>query len=183
MNQVIAVVGMCGSGKSVVTDCIENNGWTKVYFGGVTLDALRERGLEITPENEKMVREALREEYGYAAYAVKLLPTIKQLLEKKNVVIDGLYTWSEYKYLKKDLKDKLHILCVASNRIDRYNRLSNRPVRPLSLSEAENRDIAEIENLEKGGPIAIADKYIINDSTKEELERQALAYTNSLLNI
>ena len=31
-----------------------------------------------------------------------------------------------------------------------------------------NRDIAEIENLAKGGPISLADYYILNNGTKEE---------------
>ena len=29
MNKIIAVVGMSGTGKSVVTDCLENKGWKK----------------------------------------------------------------------------------------------------------------------------------------------------------
>lgn len=170
MNKVIAVVGMCGSGKSVATDYLEANEWKKVYFGGVTLDAVKERGLEITPDNERMVREELRAKYGHAAYAIKLLPTIQDLLVNNNVVIDGLYTWSEYKYLRENLGDSLIVLCIISHRMDRYTRLNSRPVRGLSNEEAEKRDIAEIENLEKGGPISIADHYIINDSTKEHLE-------------
>lgn len=180
MNRVVAVVGMCGSGKSVATDLLVANNWEKVYFGGVTLDTLKERGMEITPDNERLVREELREKYGQAAYAVKLLPKMKELLLKGNVVADGLYSWSEYKYLQENLGDALTVLCIISDRKDRYDRLENRPVRPLSASEATGRDIAEIENLEKGGPIAIADHYIVNNGTKEDLERQVMAYLNSL---
>lgn len=180
MNQVVAIVGMCGTGKSVATDCLENNGWRKVYFGGIILEALRERGLEITPENERIVREELRAIHGNAAHALKFLPIIMQLLEEYNVVIDGLYSWSEYKYLKKELKNRLHVLCIVSDKLDRYNRLAKRPVRPLSFSEAEERDIAEIENMEKGGPIAIADKYIMNNSTERALEYNVLTYVSNL---
>ena len=36
MNKIIAVVGMCGSGKSIATEILEKEGWHKVYFGGVT---------------------------------------------------------------------------------------------------------------------------------------------------
>ena len=36
MNKLIAVVGMSGSGKSVVTEHLEKNNWTKLYFGGIT---------------------------------------------------------------------------------------------------------------------------------------------------
>lgn len=180
MNRVVAVVGMCGSGKSVATDLFVANNWEKVYFGGVTLDTLKERDMEITPDNERMIREELREKYGQAAYAVKLLPKIKELLLAGNVVADGLYSWSEYKYLQENLEGALTILCIISDRKSRYGRLENRPVRPLSAGEATGRDIAEIENLEKGGPIAIADHYIVNNGTKEDLERQVMEYICSL---
>ena len=37
MNKIIAVVGMCGSGKSIVSEYLESVGLKKVYFGGVTM--------------------------------------------------------------------------------------------------------------------------------------------------
>jgi dephospho-CoA kinase len=45
-----------------------------------------------------------------------------------------------------------------------------REIRPLTLSEAISRDISEIENIEKGGPIAFADYMVINDGTIKELK-------------
>ena len=45
MNQIVAVVGMCGSGKSVITNYLEEKGWSRVYFGGVTIDELHRRQL------------------------------------------------------------------------------------------------------------------------------------------
>ena len=42
----------------------------------------------------------------------------------------------------------------------------------LTVEEASSRDWAEIENLEKGGPIAIADYYVHNDSTIDSLHQQ-----------
>ena len=69
MNKIIVIVGMCGSGKSIATDILVNKGYEKVYFGGVTMDKLKEENLEVNPQNEKMMREKLRKEYGMAAYA------------------------------------------------------------------------------------------------------------------
>ena len=69
MNKIIAIVGMCGSGKSVASDLLVEKGYQKVYFGGVTLAKLKEKGLEVTPENEKMMREKLREDLGMGAFA------------------------------------------------------------------------------------------------------------------
>ena len=39
------------------------------------------------------------------------------------------------------------------------------------MQESAERDKTEIENLEKGGPIAIADYYIDNSGTIEELQQ------------
>ena len=80
MNKIIAIVGMCGSGKSVASEYLENNlQYKKVYFGGVTMKKLQEEGLEVNPENEKMMREKLRQDLGMGAYAKVLLSKIKEL--------------------------------------------------------------------------------------------------------
>ena len=42
----------------------------------------------------------------------------------------------------------------------------------LDFKGAELRDFAEIENLEKGGAIAIADQTIVNDSSIEKLNSE-----------
>jgi dephospho-CoA kinase len=48
-----------------------------------------------------------------------------------------------------------------------------REERPLTREESAARDKAEIENLNKGGPIAMADYTLTNESTKAFLHRQA----------
>ena len=167
MNKIIAIVGMTGSGKSVVCEHFENLGYNKVYFGGVTLDKLKEEGLDINPENEKMMRERLRKEYGMAAYAILLLPKIESLANSGNVVLDGLYSWDELVVLKEKFPN-IKTLAVITDKKLRYERLTKRIVRPLTNEEANKRDIAEIENLAKGGPISYADYFIFNNGTREE---------------
>ena len=78
MNKIIAIVGMSGSGKSVASTYLESMGYSKVYFGGVTMKKLKEEGLEVTPENEKMMRNKLREEHGM----VKKEQTCKEMIEE-----------------------------------------------------------------------------------------------------
>lgn len=168
-NKIVALVGMPGTGKSVVSDFFEKKGFAKVYFGGVTIDELGKRGLEVNEANEKKVREELRKEHGMAAYAILNIPKIEAALLAGNVVADGLYSWSEYKVLKEKFGDALEVLAVVSSRAARHERLAARPVRPLTEEESTARDYAEIENLEKGGPIANADQYVVNDGTIEDL--------------
>ena len=46
--------------------------------------------------------------------------------------------------------------------------MANRNVRPFNNEEARMRDITEIENLAKGGPIAFADYYVLNDDNLDK---------------
>ena len=168
MNKIIAIVGMCGSGKSVASEYLENTlGYKKVYFGGVTMKKLQEANLEVNPENEKMMREKLRKELGMGAYAKVLLPEIKELSKEHNVVLDGLYSWTEYKILTEEIPE-LKLISIVVDKNTRYERLAKREVRPLTNEEANHRDLSEIENIEKAPPIAYADYYIFNNGTLDE---------------
>lgn len=172
MGKVVAIVGMCGSGKSVATDVFEQElNYKKVYFGGVTMEKLNEANLEVTPENEKMIREGLRRELGMGAFAKILLPRIKELSKEENVVLDGLYSWDEYKILSDEL-DNLTMIAIVADKDIRYSRLATRDVRPLNNEQAKNRDIAEIENSAKGGPIVYADYYILNNGSLEDYKNR-----------
>lgn len=170
MGRIIAIVGMCGSGKSVACNYLENLGYKKVYFGGVTMDKLKESGLEVTPENEKMMREKLRSELGMGAYAVVLLPKIKELAQENDVVLDGLYSWDELMILNKEFE--MTSIAIIADKNLRYDRLSKREVRPFNREEAKMRDITEIENIAKAGPIAYADYYLLNNGTVEDFHKR-----------
>ncbi len=179
-GKIVAVVGMCGSGKSVATEVFTDAGFKSVYFGGVTMEELQRRGLPKSEANERAVREQLRAEHGLAAYAVLLYDRIKSYAAEGGVVLDGLYSWSEYKYLKERFGDDMSVLAIVTDRANRYSRLTSRTLRPLTNDEAKARDYAEIENLEKGGPISIADTYITNNGTADELVAALKAYIAKL---
>ncbi len=168
-HNLIAVVGMPGAGKSVVVDHLRNKGWVVVHFGAITMRELEKRGLSVNESNERTIREELRKNHGMAAFAKLSLEDIRSGLEKAPTVIDGLYSWSEYKYLRNELSKQLTLIAIFTSKHIRYERLMKREVRPLSYEEAEARDFAEIENLEKGGPIAMADYTIQNDETLAKL--------------
>jgi dephospho-CoA kinase len=171
--KVVSIVGMAGAGKSVVARVFEKGGFKKVRFGDITDEEVKKRGLELNEENERQVREQLRKEHGMAAYALLNLPQIDALLKSSNVVVDGLYSWEEYMLLKTRYGDKFSLVAVWASPSTRYKRLASRAVRPLTTAEAASRDKAEIENSHKGGPIAVADFTIINESSQEELEKEA----------
>jgi dephospho-CoA kinase len=163
---------MTGAGKSEVSRVFEENGFIRIRFGDVTDEEMRKRGLTPSEENERRVRELLRKEHGLAAYAKLNLPRIEKALKSSDVVIDGLYSWEEYTYLKARYGEDLYLVAVWSSPKTRYARLTTRSSRRLTLEEAMSRDKAEIENIAKGGPIAMADFTIINESSLDNLKRE-----------
>lgn len=172
--KIITFVGLTGAGKSAATDYVTSKGYPKVYFGGVVLDAMTEAGLEHTQENEKSFREELRKREGNDFIAKRIISQIHGLIDagQHRIVADGLYSWTEYKVLKHEFPGELHVVALVAPKKLRHHRLSIRPIRPLTQVEADQRDWAEIENIEKGGPIAIADHYIMNDGDFEKLYEQ-----------
>jgi dephospho-CoA kinase len=189
MTKIIAIVGMCGAGKSVLADELVKQGWGFVRFGQITLDQLKQQGLEINEANEKMVRENLRKEHGMAAFAKLNIPKFDQVLQEKNLVADGLYSWSEYKVLKNYYSERITIVAVYAPPKLRYQRISQRfsdqddtdlRNRNFTKEEAQARDYAEIENIEKGGPIAMADYTLTNTGSLDEFMQQILNFIKSL---
>lgn len=169
MNKLIAVVGMSGTGKSVITEYLETINYKKLYFGGITYKLMEEQGIERTPDgkSEKEFRENLRKEHGPEYYAKFLEPEIKEALKTNDVVLDGLYSWYEYKYLIERFEN-LKLICVVTDKKIRYDRVAVREDRSFDAEAIKYRDLSEIENLYKGGPIAYADYYILNNSSKDD---------------
>ncbi len=163
---------MCGSGKSEAVKFFIEHGYNKVYFGEVVMDEIKRLGLEVNEQNERSVRENLRKQHGMGAMAVKSLPKIEKLYAEGSVVIESLYSWEEYKIVKEKFGDSFKLLTIYTTKETRYKRLGERPTRPLTRIESQSRDISEIENLDKGGPIAFTDYIVLNDGSIGELNRQ-----------
>ena len=169
MNKLIAIVGMSGSVKSIATDYLEKNNWKKIYFGGITYKLMAEAGIERTPDghSEKEFRENLRKEHGPECYAKFLEPEIREALKTQNVVLDGLYSWYEYKYLIEKFSN-LQLVCIVIDKNIRYERIASRKDRAFDKEAVIYRDNSEIENLAKGGPIAYADYYLLNNGNLDK---------------
>jgi len=171
MLRLIAIVGMAGSGKSVASAFFRSKGVPVLRFGDQTDIGLKEAGFPRTEEHERAYREKIRAQLGMAAMAIKIEPRIIEAAkENQLVVLDGLYSWEEYVYLKEKFPH-IQLLCIWTSTKMRYERLSARKIRPLTAEEARARDSAEIENLHKGGPIAIADYLIVNDADEASFQR------------
>lgn len=170
--KVVAIIGMAGAGKSEVARIFEKHCFKKVRFGDITDEEIKKRQLDTNEENERHIRQQLRKEHGMAAYARLNLPKIDGSLKASDVVVDGLYSWEEYTLLKDYYNEQLTTVVVWASPATRHRRLAGRAERPLTPDEAARRDKSEIENSNKGGPIAMGDFVIVNEASLEDMERE-----------
>jgi dephospho-CoA kinase len=172
--KIVAFVGLTGSGKSAAADYIVEKGYPKVYFGGIIYAAMNEAGIEITPDSQQQFREEIRAREGKDFVVKRVIKQTNDLIAagQHRIILDGLYSWTEYKILKHEFPGELSVIAIVAPKKLRHHRLSVRTERPFTNEEANTRDWTEIENLEKGGPIAIADHYIINDGDLDNLYKQ-----------
>jgi dephospho-CoA kinase len=173
---LLAFVGMPGSGKDTCTDYMMHKyNVPVVHFGNMLYEEVYRRGLDIV-KDEKAVREDLRAKEGLAVLAKRVAAKAKEHIAegKTRIVLNGLYSWSEYKYLLQEFGDQLVCIAVTAPRAVRYQRIVNRKDarRVYTVEQIIEREIAEIENLEKGGPIARADYTLANTKTAEDLFAQ-----------
>lgn len=178
---LVAIVGMAGAGKSLAASFFKAKGIPVLRFGDEIERGVREIGRQVNEKNERWFREKIRKELGMAALAIKIESRIIDAKKTNTLVIlDGLYSWEEYVFLKQKFPELL-LLCIFAPPAVRYARLEMRKDRPLTRQEAESRDRSEIENLHKGGPIAGADYLIKNESTRESFEGELEKFYFSLV--
>lgn len=172
--QILAIVGLAGSGKSTAAEYMKEQNYPHVYFGGVVLRAMEKAGMEINAENEKIMRHKLREDFGKDVIINEIVEQINGLISagQKRIIADGLYTWTEYKLLKKNFPGQVKVIALVPHKEIRHKRISNRKNRAFSQQEIIDRDYNEIELLEKGGPIAMADYFIVNKGSEIQTRRK-----------
>lgn len=174
--RIIAIVGMPGSGKGTTVSHLEKTyRLPNIYFGGMVYDEIRKRGLDIVLD-ERAVREDMRAQEGSAVLAKRAATKARELIARgaPAVILDGLYSWTEDRYLRQTFGDEIITVAIVNPKHVRYERVVARKDahRPYTLEQIKLRDIEEIENIEKGGPIAFADYYLANAKNMDELIAQ-----------
>lgn len=167
---IVAIVGLSGAGKTEAARYFKNKGLPVIAFGQIINEYVDEHKLKHTEEIHKKIREDIRKKYGMAALAVINGKKISETLEKNPiVVIDGLYSWEEYIYLKKKFpRVKIYLLAIYADKEIRYKRAAKRRYR--SELYGEQRDMNELIGTNKGPAIAFADFLIKNNFSKEDLQ-------------
>ncbi|MGH7195866.1 MAG: AAA family ATPase [Candidatus Saccharimonadales bacterium] len=179
--KIIAFVGMPGTGKDTCANYLsEKYGWPVVHFGNMVYDEVKRRGLN-NVKDEIFVREDMRKQEGLDVLAKQAARKAEKFASNGQhvIIFDGLYSWSEYKYLEQTFGENLIVIALAAPKKLRRQRVLDRQDghRKYTIDELIKREVAEIENIEKGGPIAYADYTIVNVGSPEQM----LAKLNSIL--
>ncbi len=168
---VIGLVGMPGSGKSVVVETAQAQGYEVVVMGDVVREETRKRGLELNPKNIGVVMLDMRKTGGAGVIAEKCVPTIKAM-ESKKIIVDGLRSLDEANVFKTHFSSFTLVAAHASSdtRFSRLNR-RRRADDPDGWEVFRERDMREL-GVGLGNAIAMAEYMIINENEKRKVKAE-----------
>jgi adenylate kinase len=166
---LLAIVGMPGSGKTEAGKFFKEKKLNVISFSDAINKYIDEHKLGHTEEVHSKLRREFREKHGREALALLNKEKLKDALAENNiVVIEGMRSWEEYLYLKKEFpKVKVVILAMYADKKLRYKRISSRKYRANLFGE--ERDINELIETNMGPTIAFADFLVKNNFSLEEL--------------
>lgn len=172
--KIIAFVGLSVTGRSAAAAYLGERGIPKVSFGDIVKKAVEDAGLDLNSENEIAIREKLRNDPSGDIVATEIIKQLDQLIDagQHKIVIDGLGSWDTYKRLKHEFPGCITVVSLSAPRHIRYRRAAQRKEHPLTEQDVNERDYDEIETMNKGGVIAIADYPLSDYGSFEQLHLQ-----------
>lgn len=169
--KIISFVGLAGAGKTTATEYMTAKHIPKVSFGDIIRQSMQRAAIDPSETNERSFITHLLAQ-GHAQFIEQhTLPHFRSLIEagQRRIVTDGSSSLEEYRALMASFPGSVTTVALVSPKHLRYQRVEKRADHPLTRTEAIARDIAEAEYEDKAAPIALADHYLINDSTKDAL--------------
>ena len=138
--------------------------------GDIIRSEARKRRLKFTRENLGQLMLKIRKEEGMGAVAKRLIPMV-QKAEAQFVVYEGARSVEEIDELRP--KFKVITIAIHASRKARFQRLqrrgrSDRPRSWADFNERDNRELA----VGIGKLIALADRTVENEDTKDDLRRR-----------
>ena len=161
---IIGIIGMPGSGKSVVDAVAKNLGFSIVIMGDIIREEVVKQGLPPTSENMGKMMLQLRKEEGQAAVAKKCIPTIKNA-SSQEIIVDGIRSLAEVRLFRKTFPN-FKLLSIHSSPHTRFHRLFNRRRSddPLDWKLFSERDSKELQ-VGIGQVMVMADYVIQNEDS------------------
>jgi dephospho-CoA kinase len=179
---VIATVGLPGSGKGEAAAVAEESGVPTVTMGDVIRSECRDRGLDPAAHHGEVAR-ALREENGPGAIAERSLPEIRDALgDAGRVLVDGVRSDVEVERFREAFGEEFALVSVEAPFEVRRDRLADRGRDRTdedgeSLRERDRRELG----FGMGEAMAMADVRIDNtDSLEAFRERVETLLTDGI---
>ncbi len=176
---LVAVTGLPGSGKSLVSKVIAGELGATIYsMGDIVRREVARRGLEMTVANVERVASELRAIYGRSAVADLLVNEIRG--SKGPIVVDGLRSLDEAESFRRAGWNVVIVAVFAPRKL-RAERLKLRG----RIGESSEEDLALRDEANIGFGVAeamaLADYMIVNDGSIEEVERSAAIVAREIM--
>ena len=167
---VIVIVGMPGAGKSLASSVAGNHGIPVFVSGDIIRSEAEKRKLSPTRQNLGRLMLEIRKKEGMAAVAKRLAPMI-DTIDQAMFVYEGARNVEEIQELNK--KYNVFTIAIHASPHSRFERLlkRGRSDRPRTWTDFVERDDREL-NVGVGKVIAIADRVIENEDSKNDLKRR-----------
>jgi dephospho-CoA kinase len=182
VKTAVIFCGMPGSGKSIGATVAKDLGIPIFVMGDVVREEVTKRQLPHTPQSLGQMMLELREQFGPAIIAQRIVDKL-QKISHSYVVIDGARSEAEIEEFKKAFS-QVFIVAVHASPSIRFQRLSQRGREDDAITQEEfhERDNRELD-IGIGRLIAQADIMIINEGQYEKLKskiHQVLVQTFNL---
>ena len=180
---IVGVTGPIASGKSVLAEMLVDKGFIRLTLSEEVRDEARKRNLAIERTNLQNLGNEMRQKYGNGYWAERLIAKVKP---GKNYVIEGIRNPGEVESLRK-LRN--FVLIGVTAPIDQrlhWIMGRNKDSDPKSLNairaiDARDRGVGEGESGQHTDAcFELADSYIHNNSTFEDLREKASELVNEL---
>lgn len=170
-RRLILVVGMPGSGKTLVTRIAEKLNIKTYVMGDIVREEATRRGLPHTPENLNRIASELRQLYGKDVIARRVLERLIRD-DPRVALIDGVRSLVEVKVFME--VGEVIIIAVHASPRTRFERIRRRqrPGDPSTWEEFVARDLTELD-FGVGAVIALADYMLVNEGDVSEFQEKA----------
>ena len=173
--QVIGIVGLPGSGKTVVANALAKFDVPSVRMGDVVWGELKRRGQDITEAKVGELSNELRKREGMGAIAKRCVPLIESSgAGKRAIVVDGIRGVAEVDEFRKAFGKNFHLVGTWASQETRYRRIASRKRADDAITRESftEKDLREL-SWGLGDAIALSDFMILNEGNIEELRKRS----------
>jgi len=174
--RVVGLVGLQAAGKTEVAKVFAELGVPCVRMGDVVIEEVRRRGLEVTERTVGMTADEMRRKHGAGVIARLNIPRIREAGSgKRAVVVDGIRGIAEVNEFRGEFGESFILCAVLAPARLRFERVAGRRREDDAAGFADfvEKDRREL-SWGMGEAIALADVFIVNDGTLEDLKEKAV---------